>query len=135
MTFDPIRAPRREENSLELGNREASHITGQLRVQREMKSLSDLIFDEVRTGNFSERQSRQRAAGFSPHVVIAGAADVQIALFKLVGEDEYLTKLCQLYLANLFGDFFGRPHLAAQMRPSCAARRLYFGRVLYPRSS
>ena len=93
MTFDPIRALRREENALEFGNSEVSDITGQVRVQREMKSFSDLIFDEVSSGNFSERQSRQHATGFSAHVVIACPADVQIALFELVGEHEYLTKL------------------------------------------
>src|SRR6266550_7761039 len=93
MTFNPVRALRREENSLEFGNREVSYITGQLRVQREMKSFSDLIFDEVSSGNISEGQRRQHTAGFSADVVIACAADVQIALFELVGEHEYLFEL------------------------------------------
>jgi len=62
------------------------HFTGQLRIQRSMKSLSDLIFNEVRSANISERQSSQHAARFSVHVVIDSAADT---LFELVGKHKY----------------------------------------------
>jgi hypothetical protein len=58
-----------------------------------MKSLGDLIVDEFGSANISERQSRQRVTRLSACVVIACAADVQIALFELVGEDEYLAEL------------------------------------------
>ena len=92
MTFDPTRTLGRKENSLELSDGEVSHFTGHLRVQRQMKSLGDLIFNEVGSGNISERQSGQRTAGFSAHVVIARATDAQIAFFEVVGEHEYFTK-------------------------------------------
>jgi hypothetical protein len=58
-----------------------------------VQSLSDLIFDEIRSGNISERQSRQRATRFSAHLVIARPADAQVALFELIGERKYLAKL------------------------------------------
>ena len=93
MTFDPTRALGRKENSLELSNSKVGHVAGQLRIQRPMKSLGDLIFNEVRSGNISERQSGQSAACFSAHVVIASAADVEIAFFEFVGERKYLAKL------------------------------------------
>jgi hypothetical protein len=64
------------------------HFTGQLRIQRPVKSLSDLIFNEVRSGNISKRQSSQRGTRFSAHVVIACAAEVQITLFEFVGKHE-----------------------------------------------
>jgi hypothetical protein len=58
-----------------------------------MKSLGDLIIDEVSSGNITERQSGQRGAGLSAYVIIACAADIQITLFEFVGEREYLAEL------------------------------------------
>ena len=97
MTFDPIRALRREENSLELGNGEVSHITSQLRIQREMKSLGDLILDQVSSGNFSERQSRQCGAGFPAQLIIARATNAPVSFLELIGEHEYLAKLIAIH--------------------------------------
>ncbi len=93
MTFDPTRALGRKENSLEFSDSKMGHIAGQLWIQRPMKSLGDLVLNEVGSGNISERQSSQRVACFSAYVIITCAADVQITLFELVGEHEYLTKL------------------------------------------
>ena len=56
------------------------HVAGQLLIQRPMKSLRDLRFDEVCSGNMSERHSGERVMCVSSYVVIACAADVQITL-------------------------------------------------------
>src|SRR5262249_26461953 len=93
MMFDPTHALRRKKNLLELSNSKVGHFAGQLRIQRPVKSLGDLIVDEVGSRNISERQSRQRSAGLPAYVVIACTANVQITLFELVGEHEYLAKL------------------------------------------
>jgi hypothetical protein len=58
-----------------------------------VKSLGDLIFNEVGSRDISERQSGQCVTCFSAHVIIACASDVQITLFEFVGEHEYLAKL------------------------------------------
>src|SRR5687767_1187404 len=92
MTFDPTGALRRNENSLEIGDSKGGDFDGELRIQRPVKRLGDLVFDEVSSSNLSERHSGQCAACFSAHVVISRAANVQIALFELVGEHEYLAK-------------------------------------------
>jgi hypothetical protein len=93
MMFDPTRTLGRKKNSLELSDRKTGYFAGQLRIQRFVKSLGDLIFNEVGAGNISERQSGQRGAGLPAYVVIACAADVQITFFEFVGEHEYLAKL------------------------------------------
>ena len=64
------------------------HFAGELRIQRPLKSLGDVVFDEVGSGNISERQGGQRVTCFSTYVVIACPADVQITLFELVGKHE-----------------------------------------------
>ena len=92
MTFDPTGALRRKENSLEIGDSKAGDFGGESRIQRPVKRLGDLVFDEVSSSNLSERHSGQRAACFSAYIVIARAANVQIALFELIGEHEYLAK-------------------------------------------
>jgi hypothetical protein len=91
--FDPTRASGRKKNLLELSDTKVVHFAGQLLIQRAVKSVGDLIFNEVGPRNISERQSGQRATGLPPYVVIACAADVEITLFEFVGEHEYLTKL------------------------------------------
>src|SRR6185369_4878721 len=52
-----------------------------------------LIFDEISSRNFAERQSAQGGAGLPPYVVIARPANVQITLFELVGKHEHFAKL------------------------------------------
>src|SRR5262245_53493385 len=93
MMFDPTRALGRKKNSLEFSDSKVGQFACKLRIQRPMKSLGHLIFNEVGSGNVSERQSRQDVAGLSAYEVIARAADVQVSLFKFVGEHEYLAKL------------------------------------------
>ncbi len=93
MTFDPTRAFRRKENALEFSDSKVGHFAGQLRIQRLMKSLGDLIFDEVGPRNIAEQQSGQLTACFPAHVVIPRAANVHIALFEFVGERKCLAKL------------------------------------------
>ena len=63
MMFDPTRAVGRKKNPFELSYSKVRHLASQLRIQRLMKSLSDLIFNEVSSGNISERQGGQRVAG------------------------------------------------------------------------
>ena len=93
MMFDPTRALGRKKNSLEISDSKVVHFASQLRIQRPVKSRGYLIFNEVGSGNISERQGGQRVASLLAYVVIACAADVQITLFELVGEHEYLAKL------------------------------------------
>src|ERR1043165_3750192 len=92
MTLDPTRAVGRKENSLELSHSKVSDFTGKVWIQRSMQSLSDLIFNELRPRNISERQSSQCAPCVSAHVIIARPAHIQITLFKLVGEHKYFAK-------------------------------------------
>src|SRR5690242_14075388 len=100
MLFDPIRALRRKKNLLEFSDSKVGHFAGQLPIQRPVKRLGDLIFNEVGSGNLSERQSGYRVTCFATHVVIACPADVQIALFELIGEHEYLPKLVESHGEN-----------------------------------
>jgi hypothetical protein len=78
------------------------HFAGQPRIQRPVKSLCDLIFNKASPRNISERHSGQRVAGLLAYVVIACTADVQITLFELVGEHEYLAKLIASHGEELF---------------------------------
>ena len=67
-------------SALNLSNSRVGHLARQLRIQRPIMSIRDLILDEVSPGNISERQSRQRITCFSSHIVIGCPADVQITL-------------------------------------------------------
>src|ERR1041384_1662962 len=104
MTFDPTRALGRKENSLEFSDSKVSYFGGQFRIQRPVKSLGNLIFNEVGSGNISERPIGQRFACFSAHVFIACAADVQITLFELVGKHKDLGKLIAGHGGNRYGE-------------------------------
>jgi hypothetical protein len=73
------------------------HFYGEVGIQRPMKNLGDLIFNELGSGNISERQGSQRSASLSAYVVIACAADVQITFLELVGKHEYLAKLVTIH--------------------------------------
>src|ERR1043165_1556312 len=102
MLLDPTHALRRQKYSFELSDSKVGHFARQLRVQRAMKSLGDLIFDEVGFSNLSERQSGQRLTCFSAHLVIARTANIQITLFELVGEHEYLAEMIGSHGEALF---------------------------------
>src|SRR5689334_13353215 len=93
MMFDPTRALGRKKNLLELGDSKVGHFAGEVKIQRSMKSLGDLIFNEVGPGNISDRHRRQRRTGLSAYVVVACAANIQITLFELVREHKYLAEL------------------------------------------
>ena len=78
------------------------HFLGQLRIQGPVKRLGDVVFNEVDAGNIAERQSAQLDAGLPAYIVIACAAYVQITLFELVGEHEYLAELIVSHVRNDF---------------------------------
>src|ERR1041385_8336939 len=57
MVLDPTRALWRKKNALEVSNVKVGHFAGQLRLQRPVQRLSDLIFNGVASRNSSERHS------------------------------------------------------------------------------
>ena len=93
MMPDPTRSLRRKKDALQISDSKVGHFAGQLRMQRLVKSLSNVIFNEVGSGNVSERHGGERSAGLFAYVIIARPADDQITFLELVGEREYLAEL------------------------------------------